>query len=176
MFCEKCGKEIDNNAVICVHCKHQIVPIKKGSSNKIILIVLIPIVLLSSFVIIGILAALAIPKFLGATDKAKTAECRVVMKQLVTLQNAYNSYYNEYVDGSDAEWKEKIGFSDVGGTSRFVYRVTSSPDSIAIATFKESVGGVAAGTKVWMNSDSGIFTSSPIAQKMLGGSCSIANE
>lgn len=40
-------------------------------------------------VIIGILAALAIPRFMQATLKAKKSEAKSVLKQIYTLQRAY---------------------------------------------------------------------------------------
>jgi prepilin-type N-terminal cleavage/methylation domain-containing protein len=40
-------------------------------------------------VIIGILAALAIPRFLGATAKAKATEFKPVLKEIYTLESAY---------------------------------------------------------------------------------------
>lgn len=55
-------------------------------------------------VIIGILAALAIPRFLGATNKAKAAEFKPVLKELYTLQMAYfheKDIFSDDVDGSD---------------------------------------------------------------------------
>lgn len=47
-------------------------------------------------VIIGILAALAIPRFLGATNKSKAAEFKPVLKQLYTLQEAYAQENNTF--------------------------------------------------------------------------------
>ena len=47
-------------------------------------------------VIIGILAALAIPKFMGATDKAKLSEWKGVAKQIVTLQQTFRQYNDEW--------------------------------------------------------------------------------
>jgi len=40
-------------------------------------------------VIIGILAALAIPRFLGATNKTKATEFKPVLKQIFTLEEAF---------------------------------------------------------------------------------------
>lgn len=40
-------------------------------------------------VIIGILAALAIPRFMQATLKAKKSECQSVLKQIYTLEEAF---------------------------------------------------------------------------------------
>lgn len=47
-------------------------------------------------VIIGILAALAIPRFLGATNKTKVAEFKPVLKQIFTLQESYFQERNVY--------------------------------------------------------------------------------
>jgi type IV pilus assembly protein PilA len=45
-------------------------------------------------VIIGILAALAIPRFLGATNKSKVAEFKPVLKQIYTLEEAFRQESN----------------------------------------------------------------------------------
>lgn len=47
-------------------------------------------------VIIGILAALAIPRFLGATNKTKAAEFKPILKQVFTLQEAYYQERDAY--------------------------------------------------------------------------------
>ena len=51
-------------------------------------------------VIIGILAALAIPRFMQATTKSKQSEARLILKQIYVNQRTYkqqsaaNTYYN----------------------------------------------------------------------------------
>jgi len=47
-------------------------------------------------VIIGILAALAIPRFMNSTDKAKASEFKPVLKQMYTLSNAYFQEKDQY--------------------------------------------------------------------------------
>lgn len=47
-------------------------------------------------VIIGILAALAIPRFMQATSKAKGTEIKPILKQIYTLQEAYKQEANAY--------------------------------------------------------------------------------
>jgi type IV pilus assembly protein PilE len=54
-------------------------------------------------VIIGILAAIALPKFSGMTKAAKEAEADPILKEVYTLQQAYYSRYNRY--GSQDELK-----------------------------------------------------------------------
>ncbi|HEY4319662.1 MAG TPA: prepilin-type N-terminal cleavage/methylation domain-containing protein [Gemmatimonadales bacterium] len=54
--------------------------------------------LLIVVVIIGILAAIAIPKFAATKDKAKLAAVRTDIRNLETSEEAYFSDYNTYGD------------------------------------------------------------------------------
>ena len=47
-------------------------------------------------VIIGILAALAIPRFMRATTKSKQTEARQTLKQVYSMQRAYRQEYDTY--------------------------------------------------------------------------------
>jgi prepilin-type N-terminal cleavage/methylation domain-containing protein len=47
-------------------------------------------------VIIGILAAIAIPKYSNATAAAKEREAEVLLKQVYTMQESYRSIRGEY--------------------------------------------------------------------------------
>ncbi|MBD3369668.1 prepilin-type N-terminal cleavage/methylation domain-containing protein [Candidatus Fermentibacteria bacterium] len=47
-------------------------------------------------VIIGILAAMAIPKFTNVQDQAKTAGCRQNMKVIATAEAVYFAVYDSY--------------------------------------------------------------------------------
>ncbi len=49
-------------------------------------------------VIIGILAALAIPRFMQATTKAKQSEAKQLLKQIYTMQHTYRQANNTYGD------------------------------------------------------------------------------
>lgn len=73
-------------------------------------------------VIIGILAALAIPRFLGATAKAKASEFKPVLKQLVTLEEAYRQERDTYTNST-----ADLAFdAPSGGQARFTYTVVSA--------------------------------------------------
>ena len=52
--------------------------------------------LLIVVVIIGILAAIAIPKFAATKDKAKVASIKTDLRNVMTAQEAYFSDYNTY--------------------------------------------------------------------------------
>ncbi len=47
-------------------------------------------------VIIGILAALAIPRFMRATTRAKQSEAKQILKQIYVMQRAYRQQYETY--------------------------------------------------------------------------------
>ncbi len=50
-------------------------------------------------VIIGILAALAIPRFMAATTKSKQSEAKQILKQIYTMEHAYRQENNTYLTG-----------------------------------------------------------------------------
>ncbi len=50
-------------------------------------------------VIIGILAALAIPRFMTATTRSKQSEAKQILKQVYTMQHAYRQANGLYGDG-----------------------------------------------------------------------------
>jgi type IV pilus assembly protein PilE len=49
-------------------------------------------------VIIGILAALAIPRFMKASAKSKTTEAQLILKQIYTMERSYKQQFDEYSD------------------------------------------------------------------------------
>ena len=73
-------------------------------------------------VIIGILAALAIPRFLNSSAKAKAAEFKPVLKQMTTLEEAYRQERDVY-----SAVAADIGFDPPsGGTARFDYTIPAA--------------------------------------------------
>ena len=79
-------------------------------------------------VIIGILAALAIPRFMNATVKAKESEAKTVLKQIYTLERVYRQE-----NGAYTAVVADIGFL-APTNSRFVYAI----DNAAANTFTAS--------------------------------------
>ncbi len=81
-------------------------------------------------VIIGILAALAIPRFMEATVKAKQSEAKTILKQIYTLQRANRQETGVYADVlTDLPWDNPDG--------RYDYTITTDEDPdafIAVAT------------------------------------------
>jgi len=86
-------------------------------------------------VIIGIPAALAIPRFMRATTKSKQSEARQVLKQIYSMQRAYRQEYDAYaLNSATASAAAGAGFSRIGvdimSSARYTYSMVS-----AAATF-----------------------------------------
>ncbi len=81
-------------------------------------------------VIIGILAALAIPRFMRSTTKAKMSEARQLLKQIYTMQRAYRQEKDTYAcNGLTATAAAGDAFADigvdVGASARYSYAMTA---------------------------------------------------
>ena len=76
-------------------------------------------------VIIGILAALAIPRFMQTSGKAKKSEAKTVLKQLYQLERAYFQEHDAYVAAANtaALVATSLGFDDPGADARYDYSV-----------------------------------------------------
>lgn len=85
-------------------------------------------------VIIGILAALAIPRFMRASTKAKQSEAKQLLKQVYTMQQAYRQEKDTYWAGGPASAAAPAGFNgigvEIGPTARYSY-VLSAVTSLA---------------------------------------------
>ena len=83
-------------------------------------------------VIIGILAALAIPRFMQTTGKAKKSEAKTVLKQIYQLERAYFQEHDAYVAGANtaALVASNLSFDDPGADARYDYSAV-----VAGATF-----------------------------------------
>jgi type IV pilus assembly protein PilA len=84
--------------------------------------------------IVGILAAIAIPNFIGMQKKAKTTEAKSNLGQIWTLQEAYRAENDTYVAPSGAlaagTYDGTTGWAELGfypqGSTRYAYSVSSA--------------------------------------------------
>jgi type IV pilus assembly protein PilE len=82
-------------------------------------------------VIIGILAAIAIPKFSNLIGKTKTVEAKNILGSIIQLENTYFNTGSAYMNFAAGASSPEIGFTaPTGAGVRFTY---SFLDSIATA-------------------------------------------
>jgi type II secretion system protein G len=92
--------------------------IRKVRSNKGFTLIELMIVV----VIIGILAAIAIPKFGQATDRAKEKEADGIIKQVYTLQSAYKAQSGRFA--STTKELETVGFETPTNLQNYTFNAT----------------------------------------------------
>lgn len=81
-------------------------------------------------VIIGILAALAIPRFMAATTKSKQSEAKQILKQIYVMQRSYRQEFDTYwgngitADAANPDNFARIGVQ-IGPTARYTYSLVA---------------------------------------------------
>ncbi len=85
-------------------------------------------------VIIGILAALAIPRFMQATTKSKQSEAKQLLKQIYTMERTYRQANNTYGDnGSTSVPGAAFTFAEIGvevmAGANYAYAIVAAANS-----------------------------------------------
>lgn len=130
--CPDCGAQVSQSAVVCPQCgfpmRRDLLAQTAGrgggggsGSNTAGIVIGIVVAGFVGIFIIGILAALAIPRFSQASTRAKEKEGEGILKQVYTLENVYYANYGEYsptleglqVVGWDPEFGNMLNFSSV---------------------------------------------------------------
>ncbi len=98
-------------------------------------------------VIIGVIAALAIPRFMQSTAKTKQGEAQLILKQVYEMQRAYRQEMDTYYpsDGSTIVVQPGGNFGrldvEVMSSARYSYSMTATRTSfVATAGSKEASG------------------------------------
>jgi prepilin-type N-terminal cleavage/methylation domain-containing protein len=91
-------------------------------------------------VIIGILAALAIPRFMAATTKSKQSEAKGILKQIYTMERTYRQANNTYWGAgvsADAAVANRDNFATIGvqvmPSAKYVYEIVTADASTLLA-------------------------------------------
>ena len=99
MYCPKCGTQNDDNAFKCIRCgtiiqeiPGRVVTLKKSNTTVIVLAIVGAFV--GVIMIIGILAAIAIPQFSAYRTRSYNSAAQSDVRNLATAEEAY------YVDNS----------------------------------------------------------------------------
>lgn len=85
-------------------------------------------------VIIGIIAALAIPRFMSTTAATKQSEAKTILKQIYQSQRTYFQEHEQYwipAGGTVASAADKLAFQRLGveimNSARYSYVITGTP-------------------------------------------------
>jgi type IV pilus assembly protein PilA len=99
MFCRKCGTKLADGLAFCGHCGFPVsgapLPTKEGT-NVGILILLSIVGVFAVVITLGILAAIAIPKFTNTVEKAYVASMKSDLRNLATAEEAYYASHQSY--------------------------------------------------------------------------------
>ena len=105
-------------------------------------------------VIIGILAALAIPRFMAATTKSKQSEAKGILKQIYTLEHAFRQdpqNGNTYTTDLAA-----LGV-DIPPTAIYTYQVTAASATAFTATATCATLDDDATQDIWQIDETGLL-------------------
>jgi type IV pilus assembly protein PilA len=110
-------------------------------------------------VIIGILAALAIPRFMRATTKAKQSEAKSILKQIYVMEHAYRQEKDTYAcNGLTAI--AGGSFADIGveimTTARYTYSIVATANTFT-ATATSGILDDDATVDTWTINDAGVL-------------------
>jgi Tfp pilus assembly protein PilE len=140
--CPDCGAQVSDAAIVCAQCGF---PLRRdvlarsaagraggGSSRSNAAGIVIGVVVagLMGVVVIGILAALAIPRFTMATQRAKEKDGERLLKQVFTLENAYYANNGAYAPSIDE--LRSVGWEPADSALNYEPEVTLSPERDAI--------------------------------------------
>jgi len=88
-------------------------------------------------VIVGILSAIALPKFSRMISLAKTSEAKQILNQIISLEVAHFYQSSEYVEFDNVDVPE-INFR-LPANAKFSYKFDDNGDGTGIATATEAV-------------------------------------
>ncbi|HEX8391369.1 MAG TPA: prepilin-type N-terminal cleavage/methylation domain-containing protein [Longimicrobium sp.] len=106
-------------------------------------------------VIIGILAALAVPRFNQVTKRSKEAEAPPILRQLSTLQERHRQSEGEYattvadLEGGASNYADGkyYGYQLTGGGSSYVACAVPLDPALGLQSFRvDALGSVSAGS------------------------------
>jgi prepilin-type N-terminal cleavage/methylation domain-containing protein len=114
-------------------------------------------------VIIGILAALAIPRFMRATTKSKQSEAKNILKQIYAMERAYRQEYDTYWgNGTTASAAAPTGLARIGvdimATARYTYGFTVLTANAFTATATSGILDDDATVDTWTMDHNGVLT------------------
>ncbi len=106
MFCQHCGTQVTEGAAFCMKCGQEVgtapTQAKNNSRTTLVLILVVAGVLaIVGIPVIGMIAAVAIPTFLNARDKANFAVCVSALAKVKAAEEMYIVETGKTTDNPD---------------------------------------------------------------------------
>jgi prepilin-type N-terminal cleavage/methylation domain-containing protein len=114
-------------------------------------------------VIIGILAALAIPRFMRATTKSKQSEAKQILKQIYVMERAYRQEYDAYwgagvtASATAPATMARIGV-EIQSTARYTYTLAVPDANHFTATANSGILDDDAVVDTWTINEQGVLS------------------
>ena len=109
-------------------------------------------------VIIGVLVLLALPKLLPLVTKAKTTEAKLMLKQVITLEQSYKFENDRYSASLTDIGFEQTKLISEGGQARYKIEVISADEKSFVAIATSTVDFNNNGTfNVWEADQTGVI-------------------
>lgn len=109
-------------------------------------------------VIIGVLVLLALPKLLPLVTKAKTTEAKLMLKQVITLEQSYKFENDRYSSSLPQIGFEQTKLISEGGQARYKIEVISADEKTFVAIATSTVDFNNNGTfNVWEADQTGVI-------------------
>jgi len=109
-------------------------------------------------VIIGVLVLLALPKLLPLVTKAKTTEAKLMLKQVLTLEQSYKFENDHYSTSLPEIGFEQTKLISEGGQARYKIEVVSADEKSFVAIATSTVDFNNNGTfNVWESDQTGVI-------------------
>ncbi len=99
MYCRKCGTQLTEGATFCAKCGFLVAgapPPAKEKMSPVVWVVISIAGLFVGVIFVGILAAIAIPKFTNTKQKAYVASMKSDLRDLATAEEAYYGQHQRY--------------------------------------------------------------------------------
>ncbi len=100
--------------------------------------------LLIVLVIIGILAGIAIPRYMSSTTKAKQTEAKELLHQIYLMERSYFQEHDQYwipssgtVAGKDTPFAFDTLGVEIMISARYAYTITGTPDAFVATAVAE---------------------------------------
>jgi type IV pilus assembly protein PilE len=134
--CPDCGAPVSPNAVVCPQCGFPIRPsaLPRGvgpqgggsSSSAVVIIVAVVGVFFGGVVIFGILAAIAIPRFAAATERAKEKQGEGLLKWAYVAEQTFHAQNGRYT--TDVDELNRISPRETTGARLYDLEVSAAGD------------------------------------------------